>query len=424
MPEIVYPKFRWFVFVALVLATAGSGVALIWPAPLMEQVAKHINMPLGITTGAVMVSFSVFTSIGAIIGGICCDRFGITPTLIISCVLMVLGMLLTPVLGHTLLGLLATRILSGLGAGPVTMAVGSVAATWFPAPQRGPVSGVAAMCVSLGVFFGFASVPATYLATQNVAVTAAWLSLFPAVGLLAFLLVAFGPKPPIITPTHQALGESSTDEFTRAARLPVFVFGILTIFCMSWSFSAINDLTPVYLSAKAPLGAGHGILMAGRYMGLMQVSMMLGAALSGFMIARLFKGNVRRICMLAFTAMAICVFSLKTAAVTSNLGALPAFLIGFGFCQGLIVPSCVTFVSTVFPNHIVGKIVGIWLGIGMIGGTVGVIVGAALLNHTGLYQASLSTVGMIGLAGLLFSNFLRAPEFDQKRTDIPATEKP
>jgi len=423
MSEIVYPKFRWLVFVALVLATAGSGVALIWPAPLMEQVAQHIHMPLGITTGAVMVSFSVFTSIGAIIGGICCDRFGIIPTMIISCALMVLGMLLTPLVGHTLPGLLATRILSGLGAGPVTMAVGSLAATWFPAPQRGPVSGVVAMCVSLGVFFGFASVPATYLATQNVALTAAWLSLFPAVGLLAFLLAAFGPKPPMITPAHQALGESANHEFAKAARLPAFAFGILTIFCMSWSFSAVNDLTPVYLSAHSPLGAGHGILVAGRFMGLMQVSMMLGAALSGFLVARLFKGNVRRICMLAFAAMAICVFSLKAGAVTSNLSVLPVCLIGFGFCQGLIVPSCVTFVSTAFPIHIVGKIVGIWLGIGMVGGTVGVIVGAALLNHTALYQASLTTVGAIGLAGMLCSHFLQAPVPGPERTGIPATEK-
>ena len=138
MSEIVYPKFRWFVFFALIVATIGQGVSLIWPAPLMEQVARSLHAPLGVTTGAVMVSFSIFVSIGAIVGGICCDRFGVTPTLIVSSILVAGGMLLTPVLGHTLNGMLLTRCIAGLGAGPVTISVGSIAGSLVPLPAAGP----------------------------------------------------------------------------------------------------------------------------------------------------------------------------------------------------------------------------------------------------------------------------------------------
>nr|WP_320134094.1 MFS transporter [uncultured Holophaga sp.] len=419
MPDIAYPKFRWFVFAALIVATIGQGVSLIWPAPLMEQLALSLHAPLGVTTGAIMVSFSIFVSIGAVLGGISCDRLGITPTLITSSALVAAGMLLTPVLGHSLQGMLLTRIISGLGAGPVTISIGSIAAVWFPYHQRGPITGLQGMCVALGISLGFACSPMSFLSTHSVQTTGAWLSIFPLAGLAAFALVAFGPRPPAFASDMHSISTASPHDFARAARLPVFYLGILAIFCMSWAFNAINDLTPVYLSAQPPLGAGHGILVAGKFMGLVQLSMMAGSALSGFILSRFFRGHVKAACMLAFAVMALSVFGLKTGAVTSKLRALPLFLFLVGFFEGWIIPNCITFVSMNFPGSIVGKTVGIWMGVGMMGGTAGVVVGAALLHHTGLYQASLTTIGIVCLAGLLCSSLLKVPSLTQVQS--PAT---
>jgi len=409
MSEMVYPKFRWFVFFALIVATIGSGVSLIWPAPLMEQLAQSLHAPLGVTTGAIMVSFSIFVSIGAILGGICCDRFGVTPTLIVSSIMMVGGMLLTPVIGHTLNGMMLTRVLAGLGAGPVTVSIGSVAAIWFPFQQRGPITGIQGMSLSLGIALGFAFAPMAFLSTQNIGATGAWLSIIPLVGLVLLVLVAFGPKPPVAVDTHHSASTAASHDFARVAKLPVFYLGILAIFCLSWAFNAVNDLTPVYLSAQPPLGVGHGLMNAGKFMGLVQMSMMVGSALSGFILSKLFKGKVRVACTLAFVIMAVAVFSLKSSAIAGNLKVLPLCLFAVGFFEGWIIPNCIAFVAMNFPGHIVGKVVGIWMGLGMVGGTVGVVLGAALLHHTGLYQASLLTVGLVCIAGLIFSSFLKAP---------------
>ena len=409
MSEIIYPKFRWFVFFALIVATIGQGVSLIWPAPLMEELANSLHAPLGVTTGALMVSFSIFVSIGAVVGGICCDKFGITPTLIVSSILVAGGMALTPVLGHSLNGMLLTRCIAGLGAGPVTISVGSIAAVWFPFQQRGPITGIQGMCVALGIALGFAFAPMTFMSTNSIGATALRLAIAPLAGLILFVLVALGPKPPVALEALPNAAAAPSHDFAKLTKLPVFYFGILAIFCMSWAFNAVNDLTPVYLSAQPPLGAGHGIMTAGRFMGMVQVSMMVGSAVSGFLLSKLFKGNVRVACMLAFVIMAVSIFGLKTGSVTSNLSALPVFLFLVGFFEGWIIPNCIAFVSMNFPGHIVGKTVGIWMGLGMVGGTVGVVLGAGLLHHTGLYQASLTTVGLVCVAGLIFSSFLKAP---------------
>ena len=408
LPE-VYPKFRWFVFAALVVITIGGGVSLIWPAPLMQEIAARFGVPLGVATGAGMVSYTVMGTVGAILGGVLFDRFGIVKVMIASAFLLALGMVLTPVVGTTFKGFVLTRLLTGLASGPATVSVGVIAASWFPVRERGPISGLHGMAIAMGVAVGFALVPVAYLKTQSVLATGAWLGLIPAIGLLFFVAMGLGPRPPIHG--HEDLQDAgAAHEFRRVTRSLVFPFGLLSIFCLVWCMNAFNDLTPVYLSAVASLGAGHGLMKAGQFMGLLQVSMMVGSALSGFLLERLFKENVKAMCMVAFPILGLIVLSLKSAAVAGNPRLLPILLVVYGFFQGWVVPAVCTFASLHFPARIVGKIVGIWMGLGFMGGTVGVIVGAACLHHTGLYQASLLTIGVVAFCGVVCASFLRPPK--------------
>lgn len=64
MTERVYPGYRWFVLFVLLFATVAQGVVLIWPAPLLEQIAKHYSVDLGAATGALMVAFTIFVTVG------------------------------------------------------------------------------------------------------------------------------------------------------------------------------------------------------------------------------------------------------------------------------------------------------------------------------------------------------------------------
>ena len=411
MSERVYPSYRWFVLFVLLFATVAQGVVLIWPAPLLEHIAKHYSVDLGAATGALMVAFTIFVTIGAIVGGACCDKFGWVPTLTVSVTLLAVGTILVPLLGKGFGTLILARVLEGAGAGPIMAAVGAVCVEWFPHDERAIVTGVQGMGVSLGIALGFAFVPMAFVKTGSFLAAASWMSVFPILGILLLLVVAFGKKPPVFS-AEESVGEpvNSEDDFKLAAKLPVFYIGILCVFFLSWVMQAFNDLTPVYLSAPAPLGAGHGVLLAGKFMGLVQISFMVGSVASGFLLEKVFKESNKAVVAVGFLGAAIFAFSVKLPFVHTNLSVLPICLVLAGFFQGMIIPSTLSFISMNFPGHIVGKMTGIWMGLGIFGGTAGVIVGATLLHKTGLYQASIIAVSIVALCGFFFSLFLNPPE--------------
>jgi hypothetical protein len=62
--------------------------------------------------------------------------------------------------------------------------------------------------------------------------------------------------------------------------------------------------------------------------------------------------------------------------------------------------------------------VGLWMGIGLFGGSVGVIAGSVALHHTGNYLASIFLVGGVAFAGLLVSFFLRPPNSTSREPSL------
>ena len=410
MSDQTYPAYRWFILFVLVFVTISQGVVLIWPAPLMEQISRHYGVDLGATTGALMVAFTIFVTIGAVLGGASCDKFGWVPTLIVSTAVLAAATLAVPVLGNSFGTLVLARILEGAAAGPIMASVGAVSVQWFSHDERGIVMGVQGMGVSLGIALGFVFVPMAFVRTGSFLAAASWMSIFPLAGVILMVLVAMGRKPPVAA-ASQIIGEpvNSAHDFKVASRLPVFYIGILCVFFLSWVMQAFNDLTPVYLSAPSPLGAGHGVVLAGKFMGLVQVSFMIGSVASGFLLMKVFGGKNRLVVGLGFLGAALFAITVRSPLVTANLHVLPICLFCEGFFQGMVIPTSLAFIAMNFPSHIAGKVTGIWMGVGIFGGTAGVVVGATLLHSTGLYQASILTVAIVAVAGLLFSSMLTPP---------------
>jgi len=409
MSDHAYPAYRWFILFVLLFVTVSQGVVLIWPAPLMEQISRHYGVDLGATTGALMVAFTVFVTLGAVVGGASCDRFGWVPTLIVSVAVLAASTLLVPALGRSFGTLVLARILEGAAAGPIMASVGAVSVQWFSHDERGIVMGVQGMGVSLGIALGFVFVPMAFVRTGSFLAAASWMSSFPLVGVVLMLAVAVGRKPPVAATQNVGEPVNSAHDFKVASRLPVFYIGILCVFLLSWVMQAFNDLTPVYLSAPSPLGAGHGVVLAGKFMGLVQVSFMIGSVASGFLLIKVFRGKNKLVVALGFLGAALFAVSVRSPLVASNLRVLPVCLFFEGFFQGMVVPTSLAFIAMNFPSHIAGKVTGIWMGVGIFGGTAGVVVGATLLHNTGLYQASILTVAIVAVAGLLISTMLTPP---------------
>ena len=181
------------------------------------------------------------------------------------------------------------------------------------------------------------------------------------------------------------------------------------MFLLSWVGQAFNDLTPVYLSAPAPLGSGHGMVLAGKFMGLVQLASMVGSIASGFLLTRVFNQSNKAVVALGFIGAAVFAIAVRFPAVAGNLSILPICLFLFGFFQGLVIPATLAFIAMNFPSHIAGKMTGIWMGLGIFGGTAGLIVGATLLHNTGLYLASILAVGIVAIVGAVASVLLTPP---------------
>jgi MFS family permease len=402
--NIEYPKYRWFVLLTMVVATLAQGSLLISFAPLIPTVSEQMGLSLGQTTGALMGAFTLFVSIFAIVGGAIIDKIGLAKTYIGACLLMILGNTLVPLLGDNFGALVALRLIQGIGCGPVIGSVAAVAVTWFPVKERSIIAGAQGAALTLGTALGLIIVPAIYQSTGDWKVAVAWLSVLSVLALVLAIAMNFGPKAPEVTSEEQ-----SGNEFALALKQPVTYVGIGCTFLLSWVMQAFNDLTPGYFAVEPPIGVGYGPVIAGQYMTLVQIGFMIGGIASGFVLEKLFARKVKPLVMLAFVLTAIFCFSVKFPFVSGAPGVTMPALFLAGFFMSYVMPASQAFVAMHYPFHIAGKVGGMWMGLGVFGGTVGVLVGSTLLHFTGAYQMSINVVAVVALVGIAVAWFLNPP---------------
>jgi MFS family permease len=93
---------------------------------------------------------------------------------------------------------------------------------------------------------------------------------------------------------------------------------------------------------------------------------------------------------------------------------LSAFFLGQG------IATVMAFIYKSYPEHITGKVGGMSMGLGLIGGTVGVSAGSIALTKTHNYQASIIIVTVIAIIGFFLAIALRKPKaFARLHDDIP-----
>jgi len=409
---VEYTRFRWFVLLTMCIATMATAVALISPAPLMGPIAKAMGISLGEATGATMGAFTFCVALSCIVGGALVDRVGVPRVFIGSLLLVIVGELLTPVVGHTLGALTFLRAIEGAGTGPVMAAVTTIAAQWFPAHERPIVTGVQGMSMGLGIAIGFVVAPALFQSSGDWAITMAWLSVFCFIGLALTLIVAFGPKAPVV---HDTLAVCDPEivagsDFKVALQQPVTWVGVLCVFLLSWVSQAFNDLTPAFIAVEPPVGIGLGPMTAGKMMMFYQIAFMAGAVMGGVISEKIFGGRAKPVVIMGFLLSAVFCLSIKLPFVFSNEGTLQFCLIIAGFFMSFVNPQVMAFISKNYPEHITGKVGGMTMGIGIFGGTAGVIAGSVALHATDLYQMSINIVGVIAVIGLIVALWLNPPK--------------
>jgi len=420
-----FPKFRWVMLVALVAATMSNAVALIGPAPLIGDISKALGISLGEAVSATMGIYALVGSVFCICGGWFLDRFGIAKVYITCLLLMIVSLLLTPVFATDYTSLNILRGIQSIGGGPIMGSAARVAAEWFPSHQRGIVPGFQGVAMGLGVAIGFVLSPWIFQTTGSWAAAVAWMSVVSVFALVIMVIVAFGPKPP---QQQNACGEmgagSDNDLFKLAIKMPATWAAILCVVAQGWMFQEFNDIVPSYIAIPAPVGLGFGPMTAGQFMGTVQIVFIIGAAASGFIVEKIFRGSPKPVSLIACAVFAVSAFALKFEGLVSNTSILLGLLCVAGFFLSMIAPVGITFLAKNYPERITGRLGGIAQGCSMLGGSLGVFVGAATLHITGSYQLPISIVTIAAIIGCLFSLGLNAPKLfcktDENQSQLKA----
>lgn len=410
MSEKTYPKFRWFVLITIVLATLAQGMILIAPSPLIGEVAKTLNMDLGVATAAAMLPFTLFVAIGGMLGGVSLDKLGPARTFLACSFVVALSGFLTPVFGGSVFGLVILRALQGLGCGPIIASGPRLASEWFPQKQRGMFQGVQGAALSLGITIGL-------MAGPQIAAGAGWqtvLVFFGGVMALAcvlFVIYAFGPKAPSMSLNEHAAG----DDFKKVFSLPVFWMTLLSVFSLSWVMQGYNDLTPGHIAVAAPAGLGFGPQVAGSVMGIYTLAFMIGSIASGFVAEKIFGGRYKTLISVSFVLTAAFCGSVMLPFVNGNVATLTICLILAGFFMGMPNPVAMTFIANHYPENITGRVGGLTMGLSIFGGTIAVGAGSFALHATGMYTVSILIVVVVALIGAGAGFGIKAPRAFAKK---------
>ena len=403
-----YPAFRWFMLATVTFGYVTCGMLIILFAPVLGEVAGSLGLDVGQATLAAMATYYFSSAVAVLVSGPLIDRFGARVTIVAGGVLLVAGCLLVPVLGKTVAGLVLTRVVMGLGSGPISACVPAVAARWFPPRERGIFSGAQGSGMALGVALGFGAMPPVVQANGgDWRAAVAWLAVVPAISLVLCVATLFVKEPAVSAPSAEVGGAG---DFGRALREPAFWVGVLGMFAFVWIMNAFNQQTPGYLAVRAPLGLGLGAMAAGQKMIAVQIGMILGAIGSGIFLDKVLKGNARPLLVAGFLLSAIFMSAVRLPFVHDSAALLGVTLFLSGFFESFTIPALSVFISLHYPQSIMGKVFAVSFGVSLFAGAIGVGLGGAILHATESYHLPILLVGVVAVLGAVACTFLKAPK--------------
>jgi MFS family permease len=383
-------------------------------APLLEYIGKDLNVPFA---NNLMTAFLFSGTLVLVwLGGAICDRFGVLTSAFLGILCATLPMTLMPWIGHSYTAVLYARIVEGLSTGFAVPAQGQILGRWFPRSQVGLAGGLMASSIAVGVAAGAMGGPAVFSITQNWQRMSALLSIFGWICLVFVVILAVVPKPR--PPARPEEGTPASGAFRRALAAPVTWVGVLTLFAAAWCMQCLFNLTPTILSSHRPVGAGYSPVAAGGLMLGVTVSAIVGPVFVGLLLDKVFHGRTKPCLLIGFALMAVFIYSLVLPAVIYNPSVLLVSLVLAGLGIQFVFPTINVFISRAYVIQIVGKMAGLWMGLGTFGGVVGLYMGGVSVVRTGNYNLALTLMAVSGVVGFLLVFVLAK----QKTAENPAAQ--
>jgi MFS family permease len=186
--------------------------------------------------------------------------------------------------------------------------------------------------------------------------------------------------------------------------------GIVVTFFAAWCLQCLYGLTPSFLSADKPVGAGFGPMMSGQLMLVVMIAGIIGPIICGVLTDKVFRGNTKPVMLIGFVLCCIFIYAIQTPFVYVNVPFLIVALALAGLGIQLVCPLLFVYVAKVYSIQIVGKMTGLWMGIGTFGGAAGLFLGGLTVNMYGNYNVAITLIALAAAAGFIFALFMVRPK--------------
>ena len=376
-------------------------------SPILPHIAQDLGINIGVATNFMSAFIFSGSFVLLLIGGVICDRYGIFTALIIGLLCAVVPSALMPWIGKNYTGVFYARLVQGLSPGFIFPAMGAIIAIWFPLREKGLATGLMSAAVAAGSCAGTMGGPIVFKMVDTWQQMSAWLSIVGWIDLAFIFLLLMLPKPQPPTQQVEAPDEADDNVLKLALFAPLTVLGVLVTFMAAWDFQCLYGLTPTFLSADIPTGAGYGPLVSGYLMiSVTVVSGILGPMVCGLLVDKVFNGNTKQVISLGFILMCVSLYLMKFPFVHGSVPLISICLLLAGFGIQFVMPAIYIFIAKSYVHQIVGKMTGLWQGIGSFGGSLGLYLGGLSLRITGNYNMAFTIISLVALVGLILSIFM------------------
>jgi MFS family permease len=402
--HIPYPRHRWIYLILCALCGIVWQLTMLSLSPLIEKIAGDLHVDYAMAAN-LMTAFVVTAGITCMIGGSLVDRFGTMTILVGGTLCAALGAALMPLAGSNYWAVMGLRILEGVAYGGMCT-MGPTVALWFPQNERGTVAGLLGVLASVGAITAVFAGPLVYEAVGSWQGMSAVFSIYNWLVLVAliWLVWRFDPNAYEAVRKEHARGESGEHDFRRVLGGPVFWLGIALVVLIQWGHLNLSNLGPGYLAAS--IGLGFGPVIAGQLGLAITVSMGLGPLFVGAVLLRLLNASHKAVLSILFIVATLSLHAIIVPAVSTNIPALVLGLALAGATTASVIPMLAPYAAEVFPHSVVGRVTGLWIGIGTFSGGWTVSLGGLLLARTGNYVMTYTMAAAAVAIGFVVTLFL------------------
>ncbi len=396
--------FRWLVLIVVSIPIFGNYYVYDCVEPIADLLSKQLHFSdsnIGLLQGI----YSAPNVIMVLIGGLIVDRIGTRRAIMLFSSICLVGAVVT-VMEPRLPVMAAGRLIFGLGAESLIVAITTAVAKWFRGKELSFAFGINLMLARSGTLLAQTSptwARSAYASWRTPLLIAVGFAVLSVVGAIAYwILEAYSERT-------YSLGEGSTD---KVVLKDIFKFGVSYWYIVALCILFYSAIFPFETFGIKFFMDAHGAsrAMGGNLLGMLTVFTMFGTPLFGFFVDRIGK---RALLMMFGSVLLIPVYLMM--GYTSITLYVPMAMMGFAFAliPAVMWPS----VAYIVGQEKLGTAYGLMTmiqNIGLFGfnvliGWANDHAGASAANPQG-YRLGMQIFSILGVLGLTCAFLLRQRE--------------